>query len=113
MRCMLITTCCESHVVSSNACEEVYFVNGHFTSSSGGCGGLRNPFPKILYASTEPFAAGPYCFHYSSVPRETACSCVGPILVQLLWRGCRNQFGFLFAAHLDSVPVNSKGATGV
>ena len=49
MRCMLITTCCESHVVSSNACEEVYFVNGHFTSSSGGCGGLRNPFPKILY----------------------------------------------------------------
>ena len=95
------------------SCEETFYVHGHFPSSSGGCGGLRNPFPKILYASTEPFAEGPYCFQFSAAPGEIACSCVEPILVQFLWIDCWNQFGFLFTAHLDSVPVNAQGATGV
>jgi hypothetical protein len=82
------TTCCMnmSHMFKViMSCEETFYVHGHFPSSSGGCGGLRNTFPKILYASTEPFAEGPYCFQFSAVPGEIACSCVEPILVQFLW----------------------------
>ena len=46
------TTCCMnmSHMFKViMSCEETFYVHGHFPSSSGGCGGLRNPFPKILY----------------------------------------------------------------
>ena len=35
-----------SHVQCIMSCEETFYVHGHFPSSSGGRGGLRNPFPK-------------------------------------------------------------------
>ena len=86
-----------SHVQCIMSCEVTFYVHGHFPSSSGGRGGLRNPFPKN-FVKTEPFAAVPYCFQFSVVPGEIACSCVEPISVQFLWIDCWNQFGFLFPA---------------
>ena len=91
-----------SHVQCIMSCEVTFYVHGHFPSSSGGCGGLRNPFPKILL--TEPFAVGPYCFQFSVVPGEIACSCVEPFSVQFcgLIAGINLAFFFLFIGFCPS-----------
>ena len=51
-------TCSMYNVMRSN-----FYVHGHFPSSSGGCGGLRNPFPKILF----PPSLVPQNFPYVNV----------------------------------------------
>ena len=71
---------------------------------------VKKPFSQnFVDASTEPCAEGSDCFPFAAVPGETVCSCVEPFLVQFLWIACWNQFGLLFAAPLDSVPVNARG----
>ena len=52
-----------SHVQCIMSCEVTFYVHGHFPSSSGGCGGLRNPFPKILF----PPSLVPQNFPYVNV----------------------------------------------
>ena len=71
---------------------------------------VKKPFSQILL--TEPFAVGPYCFQFSVVPGEIACSCVEPFSVQFVdWS--LESIWLSFSCSLDSVPVNAQGATGV
>ena len=71
------TTCCMnmSHMFKViMSCEETFYVHGHFPSSSGGCGGLRNPFPKN-FAPTLPcspkFSSFTRTYAYTGYNEET------------------------------------------
>ena len=98
-------TCSMYNIMRSN-----FYVHGHFPSSSGGCGGLRNPFPKFCWQNLLQWGHiafnSPLCLEKSPAPvwSHFRCSFVDWSL-ESIWLS--------FSCSLDSVPVNAQGATGL
>ena len=81
-----------SHVQCIMSCEVTFYVHGHFPSSSGGCGGLRNPFPKFC-------CSGAILLSILRCAWRNRLLLCGAIFGAVLWIDRWNQFGFLFPVH--------------